>query len=116
MLVDDHTGVAKALTRLLSFDCDVVAVIGDGGEAVEAGARLQPVVMLLDLHLPTVNGLDVCRQVTSSHPQVKVIVISAVTDATIADEARAAGASDFVPKSAGHELLDAIRRIWTELG
>ena len=115
ILVDDHPGVAKALGRLLSADCEVVATIGDGQEAAAAGARLQPVVMLVDLNLPTVSGLDVCRQVAPHHPQVKVIVISAVADEAIADEARAAGASGFYPKSAGHELIAAIKQIWTEL-
>jgi DNA-binding NarL/FixJ family response regulator len=115
MIVDDHAGVAKALGRLLSFDCDVVAVMGDGREAADAVARLQPVVMVVDVHLRTVSGLDVCRQITATHPRVRVIAISAVDDLAIADEARAAGAAGFVHKSAGQELIAAIGEIWKEL-
>jgi DNA-binding NarL/FixJ family response regulator len=115
MLVDDHPGVLKALGRALASDCDVVAVIADGREAAEAVARLQPVVMVVDLNLPSVNGLEICRTITRTHPRVKVIVISAMTDDAIRDEALAAGASAFFQKSAASELVAAIGRIWPEL-
>ena len=68
----------------------------------------------MDLNLPNVSGLEVCRQITQNNPRVKVIVISAMTDDDIRDEALAAGASGFFDKSAADELVLAIRRIWTE--
>ena len=92
----------------------MVGVIADGREVAEAAARLQPVVIVVDLNLPNVSGLDVCRQITQNNPRVKVIVISAMTDDHIRDEALAAGASGFFDKSAANELVVAIRRIWTE--
>ena len=101
LLVDDHPG-------------NVVGVIADGREVAEAAARLQPVVIVVDLNLPDVSGLDVCRQITHTNPRVKVIVITAVTDDQIRDEVLAAGASGFFDKSAINELVGAIRRIWTE--
>jgi two-component system, NarL family, invasion response regulator UvrY len=104
----------KALGRVLSADCDVVGVISDGREVADAAARLQPVVIVLDLNLPHVSGLDVCRQITQSHPRVKVIAVSAMTDDDIRHEALAAGASGFFAKSAAKELVAAIERIWTE--
>ena len=76
LLADDHPGVARALSRLLSFECDVVGVVGDGCEVADAAARLQPVVVL-DVNLPNVNGLDVCRQITQDSPRARVIVINA---------------------------------------
>ena len=115
LLVEDHAGVARALGRVLSPDCEVVGVIADGREVAEAAERLQPVVIVLDLNLPHVSGLDVCRRVTQDNPRVKVIVITAMTDDAYRDEALAAGASGFFYKSAADELIVAIRRIWTEL-
>ena len=112
ILVDDHPGVAKALGRLLSVECDVVAVIAEGREVADAAMRLQPVVIVMDLNLPDVNGLEVCRQVTQQTPGVKVIIISAAADEAIRDDVLAAGASDFLPKSAATELVAAIRRVW----
>lgn len=114
MLVDDHPGFAKALGRVLSFECDVVGVIADGLEAAAAAARLQPVVVVVDLNLPDINGLEVCRLLTQNHPDVKTIVITAMSDDSLREEAMAAGASGFFEKSAAGELVGAIRRIWTE--
>ncbi len=114
LLVDDHPGIVRALSRLLSTECDVVGVMADGREVADAAARLQPVVIVVDLNLPDVSGLDVCRQIKDSDPRVKVIVISARIDEAIRDEALAAGASGFFEKSAANELIEAIRRIWTE--
>ena len=114
LLVDDHPGIVQALSRVLSTECDVVGVIADGREVADAAARLQPVVIVVDLNLPNVSGLDVCRQISRHNPRAKVIVITAMTDDQIRDEVLAAGASGFFDKSAINELVGAIRRIWTE--
>ena len=114
LLVDDHPGVVKALGRVLSPECDVVGVIADGREVADAATRLQPVVIVVDLNLPNVSGLEVCRQITQNNPRVKIIVITAMADDDIRDEVLAAGASGFFDKSAANELIVAIRRIWTE--
>ena len=115
LLVDDHPGIVQALSRVLSPVCDVVGAVADGREAADAAARLQPVVIVLDLNLPNVSGLDVCRQVTQNNPRAKVIVITAMADDAIRDEALAAGASGFVHKSAANDLIVEIQRIWAEL-
>jgi len=115
LLVEDHPGVVKALGRVLSFECDVVGVIADGREVADAAVRLQPVVIVVDVNLPNVSGLDVCRQITQNDPRAKVIILTAMPDAEIRDEALAAGASVFVDKAAASdELLVAVRRLWTE--
>ena len=67
--------------------------------------RLQPVVIVADLNLPNVNGLEVCRQIMQNNPRAKVIVISAMTDDHIRDEVLAAGASGFFHKAAANELI-----------
>lgn len=117
LLADDHPGVAKALARLLSLECDVVAIVGDGSEVADAAARLQPVVAVIDLNLSNVSGLDVCRQITLTDPRAKVIVITGMIYEGMRDEAVAAGAFDVIHKStAGEELFVAINRAWNEIG
>jgi two-component system, OmpR family, response regulator MtrA len=114
LLVDDHPGIVQALGRVLSLECDVVGVIADGRDVAGAAERLHPVVIVVDLNLPHVDGLDVCRQITRHNPRAMIIVITAMADAAVRAEALAAGASDFFLKSAVNELVLAIRRIWSE--
>ena len=114
LLADDHPGIVNAFGRLLSAECDVVGVVADGREVADAAARLQPVVLVVDLNLPNVSGLEVCRQLAQTSPGVKVIVVSAFGDDYIKEEVIAAGASGFLEKSAASELPLAIRRIWAE--
>jgi DNA-binding NarL/FixJ family response regulator len=115
LLADDHPSVAKALERLLSVDCDVVGVVADGGDLVETAARLQPVVVVADLNLPNVSGLEACRRIVKTNPRAKVILITGMMDESIRAIALAAGASSFLPKLAvGDELMDAVRRAWED--
>ena len=114
LLVDDHPGIVQALSRVLAPACDVLGAIADGREVHDAAARLHPVVIVLDLNLPDVSGLDVCRQVTRNNPLAKVIVITAMADDAVRDEALAAGASGFVHKSAANDLIATIQRVWAE--
>ena len=115
LLADDHPGVAKALERVLSFECEVVGVVADGADVAAAAARLQPVVVVVDVNLPNVNGLEVCRRILQTNPRAKVILMTAMTDDRIRIEALAAGASGYFSKlKAGDELVDAIRRLWAE--
>jgi len=115
LLADDHPGVAKALSRFLSLDCDVVGIVADGSEVADAAARLQPVVTVVDVHLPNVNGFEVCGQIMQANPRAKVLLISASLDDDIRTRALAAGASGFFPKlTEGNELIEAIRGAWAE--
>jgi DNA-binding response OmpR family regulator len=68
LLADDHPSIAKALARMLSMECDVVGIVGDGKDVADAAARLQPVVTVLDINLPHVSGLDICREITRNDP------------------------------------------------
>ena len=115
LLADDHPGVVKAFVRVLSFECDVVGVVADGSEVAEAAARLQPVVSVVDVNLPNLNGVEVCRQIRQTNPRAKVILITAmIDDDRIRADALAAGASGFFSKLEANELIDAIRRVWAE--
>jgi len=115
LIADDHPGLVKALSRVLSIDCDIVGVVADGNDVVEAAARLQPVVTVVDLNLPHVDGLELCRRILQTNPGAKVILMTAMLDRGMADEAMAAGAYGFFGKvQAGHEMIDAIRAAWAE--
>lgn len=116
LIADDHPAIRVWLSDLLSEDCDVVGSLSDGGDVVAAAARLQPVVIVVDLNLPTVNGLDVCRQIARTHVRAKAIVVTAVGDDVLEEEARLAGAAGFLSKDkAGPTLIAAIKQIWIRL-
>jgi len=115
LLADDHPGILEALERVLSPECDVVGVVADGSKVAEAAARFQPVVAVVDLNLPNVGGLEVCRRIVQASPRAKVILITAVIDDGIRTDALAAGASgSFAKLRAGSELIDGIRGAWAE--
>ena len=76
LIADDHADLVKAVGRLLAVDCDVVGTVADGSAVLEAAQRLQPDVIVVDLNLPNVNGLEACRQITQAHPEMKVIVFT----------------------------------------
>jgi DNA-binding NarL/FixJ family response regulator len=114
LLADDHPGVVRALSRLLSFECDVVGTVSDGSEVAEAANNLQPVVVVVDVNLPNVNGLDVCREITMKSPRARVVVMSGMFDPEVAQAARTAGASGVFDKAAmGDKLVAAIKEAWT---
>ena len=98
LLAEDHPGVAKAVCRMLSLDCDVVGSVADGSAVLEAAQRLQPDVIVVDLNLPNVHGLEACRQITQVNPEAKVIVFTAMNDPDVRQRSFEVGASAFVSK------------------
>ena len=110
LIADDHPEVAKAICRLLMLDCDVVGTVTDGRAVVEAARRLRPDVTVVDLNLPTMSGLEACRQITTDTPGAKVIIFTAENDPRIRQRSFELGASAYFCKvSAEGDLLDAIR-------
>lgn len=111
LLADDHAGILAALQRMLEPSCDIVGRVTDGAAALEAATRLKPDVVVLDLTLPEMNGLDACRQIKNVVPQTRVVVLTATDDAEIEKKAISVGASAFVLKySLPDSLLKAIRK------
>jgi CheY-like chemotaxis protein len=112
LVAEDHPGMAKAVCRLLALDCDVVGSVADGSAVLEAAQRLQPDVIVLDLNLPNVNGLEACRQITQVNPKTKVIMFTAMNDPYVRQRSFDVGASAFVSKTTGAvELLSTIKRL-----
>ena len=110
LIAEDHPGVAKAVCRVLALDCDVVGTVADGSAVLEAAQRLQPDVIVVDLNLPHVHGLEACRQITQVNPEAKVIVFSAMNDPDVKQRSFEVGASAFVCKGTG-DLLSTIKRL-----
>jgi DNA-binding NarL/FixJ family response regulator len=112
LIVDDHPGTLKAVSRLLAVDYDVVGSVADGSSLLQAIQHLQPDVIVLDMNLPDVDGLDVCRQITQEHPEIKVIVFTAMGEPEARQRAFECGASAFVHKLAPpDELLLTVKRL-----
>jgi DNA-binding NarL/FixJ family response regulator len=110
LLADDYPGMHSALTRLLAPWCDVVGGIEDAVELLAAIARFRPDVVVLDLSMPGVNGLQACRQIRNAQPDVNVIVCTAADEPWLAAKAVEAGASAFVLKCRiGDDLVRAIQ-------
>jgi DNA-binding NarL/FixJ family response regulator len=113
LLADDHAIVAEGLTRLLrDHDFDVVGTVGDGHLLLEAAKRLLPDVIVTDLSMPGMDGLDVLARLKTERVDSKVIVLTMHNDADLATLALRRGASGFLLKeSAGEELLAAIHQV-----
>ena len=110
LIVEDHQVVAEGLARLLADRFDVVETVQDGRFAVEAAVRIRPDIILLDLSLPNVSGLEVLRQLAGHGLAAKTIVLTMHADPTLAVEALRTGASGFVLKEAsGDEVLSALQ-------
>ena len=109
LLVDDHKIVAEGLLRLLSDRADIIGSVNDGNLVVDAVTRLNPDVVILDISMPTISGLEAIRQLRANQLDVKVIVLTMFADAALAVETLRAGAQGFVLKeSSGDELLTAL--------
>ncbi len=113
LLADDHTIVIEGLERLLKEqDFDVVGAVRDGQQLVDAARRLRPEVIVTDLSMPGLTGLDVLARLKSERVESKVIVLTMHRDPDVATLAIRGGASGFLLKeSAGDELLVAIRQV-----
>ena len=106
LLADDHRLVREAFARLLEADCDVVGAVADGRALLEAAPDLRPDIVVLDIAMPLLNGLDAARQLKRLMPEVKLIFLTVSEDPDLAAEAFRAGASGYLLKnSAASELL-----------
>ncbi|MGW6411112.1 response regulator [Streptomyces vinaceus] len=112
MVVDDHPMWRDAVARdLAAAGFDVVATAGDGPEAVRRAVPAVPHVLVLDLNLPGMPGVQVCKELVAANPALRVLVLSASGEHADVLEAVKSGATGYLLKSAGaQELIDAVRR------
>lgn len=112
MVVDDHPMWRDAVARdLAAAGFDLVATAGDGAEAVRRARAVTPHVLVLDLNLPGMPGVQVCKELVGANPALRVLVLSASGEHADVLEAVKSGATGYLMKSAGaQELIDAVRR------
>jgi DNA-binding NarL/FixJ family response regulator len=113
LLADDHDIVIEGLRRVLDHpDIEIVGVVKDGRSLVRAAREKQPDIIIADITMPLLNGIEAARQIRKNNSNVKIIFLTMHPDVTFATEALAAGGSGYVLKnSAGDELLTAIRDV-----
>jgi DNA-binding NarL/FixJ family response regulator len=110
ILADDHTLLLEAFEKLLAAECDVVAKVADGRALVAAVQQHHPDLVVLDLSMPLLNGLEAARQIKSFDKNVRLVFVTMNEDPDLAAEAfRAGGSAYLLKRSAGSELLTAIR-------
>ena len=110
LLCDDHDVLTEGLAAVLEArGLDVVAVVNRGADALDAVARSEPNVVLMDYQLPDQDGVTTTRAIKTAHPDVQVVLLTSSTDDRVLVEALEAGASGYVTKHKGSsEVVDAV--------
>jgi len=112
LIADDHQLLADACKSLLEPEFQVVGVVTDGRRLITAALELKPDIVIVDIYMPHLNGLDSGEQVKQKMPGVKLVFLTMTMAADVAAEAFRRGASAYVLKhSAGDELLLAMRKV-----
>ena len=111
VIADDHTLIAEAFHKLLENEFEVVAKVHDGHRLIEAARKLHPDVVLVDIGMPLLNGLEAAQRIKRTVPDIKIIYVSINRDPDVVAEAFRGGASGYLPKTAAaSELLFAIHK------
>jgi DNA-binding NarL/FixJ family response regulator len=113
LLADDHDIVIEGLRRVLDHpNLEIVDVVSDGRALVRAVKQKQPDIIIADVTMPLLNGIDAARHIHKHNPGIKIIFLTMHPDIAFATEALLAGGSGYILKSsAGEELLAAIRKV-----
>jgi DNA-binding NarL/FixJ family response regulator len=110
LLADDHTFVLEGFKKLLEEQCDLVGSVEDGRALVEAAVKLQPDLVILDISMPRLNGIEAAKKLKKQLPGVKLIFVTMHADSAYVNEAFKAGASGYLLKrSAATELVQAVQ-------
>lgn len=109
LLADDHVALAKALAGVVEGEFELVGMVHDGGSLLKAAREFRPEVIVADISMPVLNGLEVLRQLKREGTTAKIVLTTANEDPQLAAVALLEGASGYVLKhSAGEELITAI--------
>ncbi len=112
VIADDHMLVAEACKKLLEAEYDVVATVGDGRALVRIASTLRPQLIVVDVAMPLLNGLDAGQQLKQLQPSIKLVYLTMNQDADLAAEAFRRGASAYLLKTcAASELTVAVREV-----
>ncbi len=114
LLVDDHAMVRQGFRMILAAqsDMEIVGEAGNGREAVELAEQLKPDVVVMDVAMPELNGIEATRRITASAPRTRILALSMYKDSVYVREILRAGARGFLLKDAiDHDLLAAVRAV-----
>jgi DNA-binding NarL/FixJ family response regulator len=112
VLADDHTLVLEAFCNLLSPDVDIVGTAADGRELIKIVRKLEPDIVVTDISMPNLNGVDACIKLLKLAPDTKIIFLTVLDDPDVVEEVIRAGAKGYLLKSsASSELLQAIKAV-----
>jgi RNA polymerase sigma factor (sigma-70 family) len=112
LMADDHSIMLAGLRKLVEGTCEVIGAVEDGRALVEAAEQLRPDLILVDISMPLLNGMDAARQIKKSVPDAKLIFLTMHASPVFATEALQAGASGYLLKqSAASELPQAIETV-----
>ncbi len=112
LIADDHPLILEGLRRMLEHEYEIVASAGDGRSLVQAAERLRPDVVVLDIAMPLLNGIDALRQIRRTLPHTRALVVTQQTGRQYVQTAFRAGASGYVIKQcAAGDLLTAVREV-----
>jgi DNA-binding NarL/FixJ family response regulator len=114
LLVEDHTIVREGIRSLLKMEADfeLVGEAEDGRRAVALAIKLRPAVVVMDIGMPSLNGLEATRQILKEVPSAKIIILTAHSDDAYVKNARESGAVGFLPKQASaYHLCEVIREV-----
>jgi signal transduction histidine kinase len=114
LLVDDHSSIRRSLRQLIELKADfqVVGEGANGREAVERVEELRPDIVLMDMNMPVMNGVEATKTIKSRHPQVKVLALTAFADMSLVSSMVRAGASGYLLKGgSANELLESLEAV-----
>src|SRR5580658_7654625 len=112
LIADDHTLMLDGFSNLLRPKYAVVGTVEDGKALVEAAIRLSPDLIILDITMPILNGIDAAREIRKHLPQVKLLFVTMHTSPTYLQAALEAGANGYAVKSSGrNEILAAVEKV-----
>ena len=114
VIVDDHALIREGIKKLLELEesFDIIALAGDGNEALEVIEKVRPDVVLLDINMPNMNGIDCLKQIKAEYPDTKVVMLTIHEDAEYLIETINIGAEGYVLKDADvSSLVKAIQKV-----
>jgi DNA-binding NarL/FixJ family response regulator len=110
VIADDHELLREEVRRLLSADFDVLAVVEDGAELIEAARRFVPQVLVVDVSMPGLSGVEAVRRLSKADCTAAIVMLTVLEEPEVVAEAQEAGAFGFVSKKRmGQDLLRSIR-------
>jgi DNA-binding NarL/FixJ family response regulator len=111
LIADDHAGILDDIRGLLEPEFEVVGAVGDGQALISAADTFQPDVIVTDISMPHINGIEAARRIIQKNPSSRIILLTAYNDSALLDQGLSAGALGYVLKlKADEELPLAIHR------